>query len=374
MTAAFKAFRIRSEGEGVVAGFEQLQLADLSPGNVVVRVLFSTINYKDALAATGAGKVLRRFPLVGGIDFAGVVESSNDPRFSMGDRVLVTGNGLSETHDGGYAEYARVPGDWVFPIPPGLDELEAMALGTAGCSAALAIHRMEENGQRPIAGPIAVTGATGGVGSIAIDMLAARGYEVVAVSGKSGAADYLKALGATRILSRKQIKSTGRPLEAVQFAGAIDNVGGDLLAWLTRTVGFWGNIASIGLAGGAQLETTVMPFILRGVNLLGINSTSVPRALRTTIWERIATDLRPRHLDRLVTRTLDFADLPGAFKGYLDGVITGRTVVRISSGRDAAGSADAGHDGGDLGGGSGAGAAGPDASAGHSAEPDATGE
>jgi len=374
MTAAFKAFRIRSEGEGVVAGFEQLQLADLSPGNVVVRVLFSTINYKDALAATGAGKVLRRFPLVGGIDFAGVVESSTDPRFSTGDRVLVTGNGLSETHDGGYAEYARVPGDWVFPIPPGLGELEAMALGTAGFTAALAIHRMEENGQKPIAGPIAVTGATGGVGSIAIDMLAARGYEVVAVSGKSGAAEYLKALGATRILSRKQIKSTGRPLEAVQFAGAIDSVGGDLLAWLTRTVGFWGNIASIGLAGGAQLETTVMPFILRGVNLLGINSTSVPRALRTTIWERIATDLRPRHLDRLVTRTLDFADLPGAFKGYLDGAVTGRTVVRISSGRDAAGSADAGHDSGDLGGGSGASAASPDAPAGPSGDPDATGE
>jgi len=374
MTAAFKAFRIRSEGEGVVAGFEQLQLADLSPGNVVVRVLFSTINYKDALAATGAGKVLRRFPLVGGIDFAGVVETSTDPRFSTGDRVLVTGNGLSETHDGGYAEYARVPGDWVFPIPPGLDELEAMALGTAGFTAALAIHRMEENGQKPIAGPIAVTGATGGVGSIAIDMLAARGYEVVAVSGKSGAAEYLKTLGATRILSRKQIKSTGRPLEAVQFAGAIDNVGGDLLAWLTRTVGFWGNIASIGLAGGAQLETTVMPFILRGVNLLGINSTSVPRALRTTIWERIATDLRPRHLDRLVTRTLDFADLPGAFKGYLDGAVTGRTVVRISSGRDAAGSADAGHDSGDLGGGSGASAASPDAPAGPSGDLDATGE
>ena len=374
MTAAFKAFRIRSEGEGVVAGFEQLQLADLSPGNVVVRVLFSTINYKDALAATGAGKVLRRFPLVGGIDFAGVVETSTDPRFSTGDRVLVTGNGLSETHDGGYAEYARVPGDWVFPIPPGLDELEAMALGTAGFTAALAIHRMEENGQKPIAGPIAVTGATGGVGSIAIDMLAARGYEVVAVSGKSGAAEYLKTLGATRILSRKQIKSTGRPLEAVQFAGAIDNVGGDLLAWLTRTVGFWGNIASIGLAGGAQLETTVMPFILRGVNLLGINSTSVPRALRTTIWERIATDLRPRHLDRLVTRTLDFADLPGAFKGYLDGAVTGRTVVRISSGRDVAGSADAGRDSDDLGGGSGASAASPDAPAGPSGDPDATGE
>lgn len=329
----FKAFRIRSQDDGVATGFEQMQLEALSPGNVVVRVLFSAINYKDALAATGAGKIVRKFPLVGGIDFAGVVESSGDPRFSAGDRVLVTGNGLSETHDGGYAEYARVPGDWVFPIPPGFDELKAMALGTAGFTAALAIHRMEENGQKPIAGPIAVTGATGGVGSIAIDMLSARGYEVVAVSGKSGsgAAEYLKSLGATRILSRKQIKSGGRPLEAVQFAGAIDSVGGDLLAWLTRTVGFWGNIASIGLAGGAQLETTVMPFILRGVNLLGINSSAVPRALRTTVWERIATDLLPRHLDRLVTRTLDFADLPGAFQGYLDGTITGRTVVRIAA-------------------------------------------
>jgi acrylyl-CoA reductase (NADPH) len=382
MTAAFKAFRIRSEGEGVVAGFERLQLEDLSPGNVVVRVLFSTINYKDALAVTGTGKVLRRFPLVGGIDLAGVVESSADPRFSAGDRVLVTGNGLSETHDGGYAEYARVPGEWVFPIPPGLDELEAMALGTAGFTAALAIHRMEENGQKPIAGPIAVTGATGGVGSIAIDMLAARGYEVVAVSGKSGAAEYLKALGATRILSRKQIKSSGRPLEAVQFAGAIDNVGGDMLAWLTRTVGFWGNIASIGLAGGAQLETTVMPFILRGVNLLGINSTSVPRALRTTIWERIATDLMPRHLDRLVTRTLDFADLPGAFKGYLDGAITGRTVVRIASEREdaARGAAGSGNTGPDATAPDAArndaapDAAGPEATGGHAGEPDATGE
>jgi acrylyl-CoA reductase (NADPH) len=327
---AFKAFRIRSQGDGVVAGFEQLQLEDLSPGNVVVRVLYSGINYKDALAATGAGKILRKFPLVGGIDLAGVVESSADPRFSAGDRVLVTGNGLSETHDGGYAEYARVPADWVFAIPPGLDEFKAMVLGTAGFTAALAIHRMEENGQKPIAGPIAVTGATGGVGSIAIDMLASRGYEVVAVTGKPTAAGFLKSLGASRILMRKQIKAGGRPLEAVQFAGAIDNVGGETLAWLTRTVGFFGNIASIGLAGGAQLETTVMPFILRGVNLLGINSSAPARDLRTSVWERIATDLMPRHLDLLATRTLDFADLPGAFQGYIDGTVTGRTVVRIA--------------------------------------------
>jgi NADPH2:quinone reductase len=335
--SAFKAFRIRSEGDAVVAGFEQLQLENLSPGNVVVRVLFSGINYKDALAATGAGKILRKFPLVGGIDFAGIVESSADPRFSAGDRVLVTGNGLSETHDGGYSEYARVPGEWLFAIPPALDEFKAMALGTAGFTAALAIHRMEENGQKPIAGPIAVTGATGGVGSIAIDMLASRGYEVVAVTGKQASAEYLKSLGATRVLLRKQIKSAGRPLEAVQFAGAIDNVGGDILAWLTRTVGYWGNIASIGLAGGAQLETTVMPFILRGVNLLGINSSATPRSVRTTVWERIATDLMPRHLDRLVTRTVDFGDLPGAFQGYLDGTVTGRTVVRVAPAVNATG-------------------------------------
>lgn len=327
---AFKAFRIRGDGDGVTAGFEQMQLDDLSAGNVVVRVRFSGVNYKDALAATGAGKILRKFPLVGGVDFAGVVESSQDPRFAQGDHVLVTGQGLSETHDGGYAEYARVPGDWVFPIPPGLDELKAMALGTAGFTAALAIHRMEENGQTPIAGPIAVTGATGGVGSIAIDMLATRGYEVVAVSGKQAAMEYLRSLGATRILLRKQIKSGGRPLEAVQFAGAIDSVGGDTLAWLTRAVGFWGNIASIGLAGGAQLETTVMPFILRGINLLGINSSATPRALRTAVWERIATDLMPRHFDLLVTRTIDFDELPGAFQAHLDGTITGRTVVRIA--------------------------------------------
>jgi acrylyl-CoA reductase (NADPH) len=327
----FKAFRIRSQDDGVVADFEPLQLEDLSPGNVVVRVMYSGINYKDALAATGAGKILRKSPLVGGIDFAGVVESSGDPRFSAGDRVLVTGNGLSETHDGGYAEYARVPADWVFAIPPGLDELKAMALGTAGFTAALAIHRMEENGQKPIAGPIAVTGATGGVGSIAIDMLASRGYEVVAVTGKPTSAEFLKSLGATRVLLRKQIKSGGRPLEAVQFAGALDNLGGDMLSWLTRTVGHWGNIASIGLAGGAQLETTVMPFILRGVNLLGINSSATPRSVRTTVWERIATDLMPKHLDLLTTRTLDFADLPGAFRAYIDGTVTGRTVVRIGA-------------------------------------------
>jgi NADPH2:quinone reductase len=325
----FRAFRIHEEDRRIVARFEELTLDDLSPGDVVVRVTHSSVNYKDALAATGAGKILRRYPLVGGIDFAGVVESSADARFRAGEEVLVTGCALSETHDGGYAEYARVPGDWIIPMPQGLDARAAMSLGTAGFTAALAIHLMERNEQAPGGGPIAVTGASGGVGSIAIDMLAGRGYQVIAVSGKAAAAEYLKSLGAVRVLLREEIDYGSKPLEATQFGGAIDSVGGRTLAWLTRTVGFRGNIASIGLAGGAELETTVMPFILRGVNLLGINSSATPRDLRLAVWRRIAADLAPRHLARIVTRTVAFADLPSAFAPLIEGRILGRTLVEI---------------------------------------------
>jgi NADPH2:quinone reductase len=330
MTSRFKAFRIHSEGGKIAARYEPVTLDDLAPGEVVIRVGYSDINYKDALAATGAGKILRRYPLVGGIDLAGVVESSSDARYRPGDAVLVTGCGLSETHDGGYAQFARVPGDWVIPIPEGLDAFTAMALGTAGFTAALAIHRLEHNGQSPTGGPIAVTGASGGVGSIAVDMLAARGYRVVAVSGKAGAAQYLKELGAAEVLTRQDLELGSRPLETARFAGAIDNLGGEVLAWLTRSVDFWGNIASIGMAGSAELKTTVMPFILRGVNLLGINSSATRREWRLAVWKRIATDLRPRHLERIVTRTIGFDELPGAFPAYLDGAVTGRTVVRIA--------------------------------------------
>jgi acrylyl-CoA reductase (NADPH) len=326
---AFRALRIHEENRKIVARFDELTVDDLSPGEVVVRVTHSGINYKDALAATGAAKILRRYPLVGGIDLAGTVESSSDTRVRAGDPVLVTGCALSETHDGGYAEYARVPADWIIPLPPGLDARAAMALGTAGFSAALAIHLMERNEQAPGGGPIVVTGASGGVGSIAIDMLAARGYEVVAVSGKAAARDYLLSLGAARVLSRADIDYGSKPLETAQFGGAIDNVGGKMLAWLTRTLCPRGNIASIGLAGGAQLETTVMPFILRGVNLLGVNSSGTPRELRLTVWHRIATDLAPRHLERIVTRTVDFADLPGAFAPLIEGRNVGRTLVNI---------------------------------------------
>jgi len=325
----FKAFRIHSEGGKITARFEELTLDDLGLGEVVIRVACSDINYKDALAATGAGRILRRYPLVGGIDLAGTVESSSDARFKAGDAVLITGCGLSETHDGGYAQYARVPGDWVIPMPAGLDAATAMSLGTAGFTAALAIHRMEQNGQTPGGGPIVVTGATGGVGSVAVDMLATRGYRVVAVSGKADAAEYLKALGAAEVLDRKSLDLGTRPLEAARFAGAIDNLGGEVLTWLTRTVDFWGNIASIGLAASPELKTTVMPFILRGVALLGINSSATRREWRLAVWQRIATDLRPRQLARIVTRTIGFDELPQAFPDYLAGRVTGRTLVRI---------------------------------------------
>jgi len=331
MDGTFKAFRIHEIDKKIVARMERLSIDDLAAGEVVVRVQWSDINYKDALAATGAGRILRKYPLVGGIDLAGVVESSSDSRFKPGDAVLATGCGLSEVHDGGYAEYARLKGEWVIPMPAGLDAFTAMSLGTAGYTAALAIHRMEHNGQSPARGPVVVTGATGGVGSIAIDMLAGRGYEVVAVTGKAAAVDYLKSLGASQVLLRGEIDHGSRPMESVRWAGAIDNVGGETLTWLTRTVDNWGNIASIGLTGGAELHTTVMPFIIRGVNLLGINSAATLRDTRLVVWGRIATDLKPRHLDRIVTRTIDFDDLPGAFDAYLQGSVTGRTVVRIGA-------------------------------------------
>ncbi len=325
----FKALRIHRDDGRIHARFEQISLDDLSPGEVVVRVGWSTINYKDALAATGTAPILRRYPLVGGIDLSGEVVSSTDARYAPGQKVLVTGCGLSETHDGGYAEYARVPGDWLVELPPGMDEADAMKIGTAGFTAAFGIHRMEQNGQRPDGGPIVVTGATGGVGSIAVNMLAGRGYEVVAVSGKPDAEAYLRELGAARVLARQDIDLGSRPMEKALWAGAIDNLGGEVLTWLTRTVDYWGNIASIGLAASAELHTTVMPFILRGVSILGINSVATPRASRLEVWNRIATDLKPAKLDRIANRVVDFADLPAQFDDYLKGRVMGRAIVRI---------------------------------------------
>lgn len=325
----FRAYRINKTDDGISAGFEQMSVDDLTDGNVVIRVTHSTINYKDALAATGTAPILRRYPLNGGIDLAGVVESSDDADLQPGTPVLVNGCGLGETVDGGYAEYARVDSNGVVPIPEGMSAHEAMQIGTAGYTAALAIHRMEQNGQLPENGPIVVTGATGGVGSIAIDMLAGRGYEVVAVTGKAAQADYLTRIGARRILLRDDIDFGKRPMEKAAWAGAIDNLGGDYLAWLTRTMDYGGNIAAIGLASGVKLETTVMPFILRAVCLLGINSVDTPRDLRLATWSRIGADLRPQHLDTIGSRTIGLDDLPGAFQAYIDGTVTGRIVVQL---------------------------------------------
>ena len=326
----FTAFRIHRVDGKIAARFDQVALDDLTPGAVVVRVSYSDINYKDALAATGTSPILRKYPLAGGIDLAGEVVSSTDPRYRPGQKVLVTGCGLSETQDGGYSEYSRLQGDWVIPLPEGMSEADAMKLGTAGFTAALAIHRMEQNGQTPAQGPVVVTGATGGVGSLAINMLAGRGYQVVAVSGKPEADAYLHDLGASQILRRQALDVGSRPMEAALWAGAIDNVGGEVLTWLTRTMGYGGNIASVGLAGSHELHTTVMPFILRGVNLLGINSVATPRELRLEVWKRIATDLRPAKLDRIAGRLVNFDELPAQFDDYIKGRVTGRTVVKVS--------------------------------------------
>ena len=328
---SFRAFRIDEQDGNIVAGFQELTLDDLTTGNVVVRVTHSTINFKDALAATGKGRILRQYPLNGGIDFAGVVVSSEDTDFQPGTEVLMNGCGLSETVDGGYAEYARVASEGLVAVPEGISCADAMRIGTAGYTAGLAVHRMEQNGQTPDLGPIVVTGATGGVGSIAIDMLAGRGYEVVAVTGKASEEDYLHAIGASRILLRDDIDFGKRPLEKGEWAGAIDNLGGDYLAWLTRTMQYGGNIASIGLAASHELNTTVMPFILRAVCLLGINSVDTPGDLRRVVWQRIGGDLKPQHLAMIGHRTITFDELPGAFQAFIDGTVTGRVVVEIAS-------------------------------------------
>ncbi len=329
---SFRAFRIDEKDGKIVAAFQTLSIDDLTEGDVVVRVSHSTINYKDALAATGMGRILRRYPLNGGIDLAGVVVSSENADFQPGTPVLVNGCGLSETVDGGYSEYARIGSESLVAIPEGMTAAEAMQIGTAGYTAALAIHRMEQNGQAPEQGPVVVTGATGGVGSIAIDMLSGRGYEVVAVTGKATEEAYLHEIGASRILLRNKIDLGKRPMEKAEWAGAIDNLGGEYLTWLTRTMRYGGNIASIGLAASPALNTTVLPFILRAVCLLGINSVDTPRDLRRAVWQRIGGDLKPQHLDRIGHKTITFDQLPGAFQDYIDGTVTGRVVVTIRQG------------------------------------------
>jgi acrylyl-CoA reductase (NADPH) len=327
---SFRAYRIFNEENKTVSRWANLTLDDLDPGDVVIRAVYSSVNYKDALAATGAGKVIRRFPCVGGIDVAGVVESSQDARFKPGDEVLVTGYDMGVAHDGGYAELVRVPADWVVQLPQGLSLYDAMALGTAGFTAALSIHRLEQNDVKPENGKVLVTGATGGVGSLAICMLKNLGYHVVAMTGKDSEHDYLKSLGADEVLPRNAVElNSARPLEKAQWAAALDSAGGAILAWLTRSMQQNGVIASFGNAGGVELHTTVLPFILRGVRLIGIDSAATAMPLRQEIWHRLANELHPQQLG-LLAHTVAFEQLPQIFPKMLKGESHGRSVVKIA--------------------------------------------
>ena len=323
----FRAYRIHTSPHR--AAVENITLADLNSGEVTIRVAWSSVNYKDALAGSGAGRILRQYPLVGGIDVAGHVVRSEDARFKEGDAVLVTGCGLSETRDGGYSEYARIEAKWAIPLPSGLSLREAMILGTAGFTAALALYRMEANGQTPEMGPIVVSGATGGVGMLAIDLLTTAGYEVHAITGKVDQFDALIALGARQCIARKDLYWGQRPLETASWAGAIDNVGGDLLSGLTRVIHPYGNIASCGLAGGSELHATVMPFIIRGVSILGVASAGTAYAIRRTLWERLAGMWKPRHLETILTRIATLDELDGVFATMLSGGSFGRTLVQF---------------------------------------------
>jgi acrylyl-CoA reductase (NADPH) len=327
--ATLKAYRIFNENGKVASRFVDMQVDELDPGELLVKIEYSSVNFKDALAATGAGKIIRRFPCIGGIDLAGVVAESVDARFQKGDAVIATSYDIGVSRDGGYAQFARVPAAWAVPMPKGLDAHSAMALGTAGFTAGLAVERMEHDGLKPGNGPILVNGATGGVGSIAIDILAGSGYRVVAFTGKEAESAYLKEIGAAEVMLRSSFDpAKTKPLDKATWAGAVDNVGGDVLAWMASTMQVGGTLASIGLAASHTLNTTVMPFILRGVSLLGIDSVNAPMPVREKVWKRLAGDLKPKHLDRIAT-TVNFDDLPGVFDRVLKAQIRGRTVVKI---------------------------------------------
>jgi acrylyl-CoA reductase (NADPH) len=323
-----RAFRIFAEAGNIAGRVVEASLDELTPGDVVIRAAYSSVNYKDALAATGE-KIIRQFPRIGGIDVAGVVELSSDARFWPGDNVIVTGYGLGVENDGGYSELVRVPGDWIVPLPDGLTLFEAMALGTAGFTAALAVMRLEQTGVRPARGPVAVTGSTGGVGSVAVAALSRLGYTVTAITGKDTEHEYLRSLGAADILSRHTIEFSARPIESSRWAAAVDAAGGDLLSWLVKTTQPWGGVASTGLTGGIDLHLTVIPFILRGVSLIGIDSVTCPMNIRRDVWRRLATDMKPPNLPSMV-REIPLEGLPEAFATLANGQARGRFVVKLT--------------------------------------------
>jgi putative YhdH/YhfP family quinone oxidoreductase len=327
----FKAYRLTEADKKVRAEFVDMTLDQLDPGDVTVRVAYSSVNYKDALAATGKGRILRRPSCIGGIDFSGTVVASTDARFKKGDAVATTsGEYVGVSHDGGYSPYARVKGDWIVKLPNGVSLWEAMAYGTAGYTAAIAVVRMEHNGLKPANGPVIVNGATGGVGSVAIAMFAKLGYHVVALTGKESESEWLKKLGAKEIKLRSELDLTKiKPLDKAIWAGAIDNLGGKTLAWMASQMKDNGVIGSIGLAESAELHTWVMPFILRGASLLGINSGDSSNAIREQVWARMGGDLKPPLLKEMA-RTIPFAELPGVFDDFINAKVSRRVVVDLA--------------------------------------------
>ena len=326
----FNAFLIEESDGKVVSGFKQMNLTDLDSGEVVIKTAYSSVNFKDALAATGAGKIIRRFPCIGGIDLSGTVVESSTSEFAVGDEVIATSYDIGVAHHGGYAEYARIPAEWVVPMPKGLDLFSSMALGTAGFTAGLAVERMEHDGLAPSAGPVVVNGATGGVGGIAVDILAGLGYSVTAMTGKSDQEGYLKNLGASEILLRDSIDLEKiKPLARETWAGAVDNLGGDILSWIASGMKVGGAIASIGLASSFKFNTTVMPFILRGVSLLGIDSVNAKSLVRRKVWERLGSDMKPAHLSDIV-QTVEFDELPSVFPKLMKSAMRGRVVVKVA--------------------------------------------
>ena len=326
----FNAFLIEEVDGKVVSGFKQMNLTDLDAGEVVIKTAYSSVNFKDALAATGAGKIIRRFPCIGGIDLSGTVVETSSSEFSVGDEVIATSYDIGVAHHGGYAEYARIPAEWVVPMPKGLDLFSSMALGTAGFTAGLAVERMEHDGLAPSAGPVVVNGATGGVGGIAVDILSGLGYSVTAMTGKSDQEGYLKNLGASEILLRDSIDLEKiKPLARETWAGAVDNLGGDILSWIASGMKVGGAIASIGLASSFKFNTTVMPFILRGVSLLGIDSVNAKSLVRRKVWERLGSDMKPAHLSDIV-QTVEFDELPSVFPKLMKSAMRGRVVVKVA--------------------------------------------
>lgn len=324
-----RAYVVSQDGDQVKGEVTTLATAQLPRGEVTVEVEYSSLNYKDGLACMPNGGIVRTYPHIPGIDAAGQVIESQDADFAVGDRVLITGYDLGVTHYGGYAEYVRVPAAWVVKTPDQLSNFEAMALGTAGFTAAMCLLAMERNGTTPDQGPVLVTGATGGVGSVAVNMLAQQGYTVAASTGKTDQHGYLRDLGASEILSREDVSVTDerpRPLLKATWAGAVDTVGGSTLSYLLRTTNLAGNIALCGLVGGHQFNGTVIPFLLRGINLLGIDSVTCPMSYRQQIWQRLATDLKPSHLSQMA-RAISLDEVTGAVGEILQGRVKGRLLV-----------------------------------------------